>query len=142
MQELDEKDHCLVFDFGTEAAADLQDAAFLTATLRKSLEEAGIDVFHTLHHKFTGGGEGVTAVCIIGASCADIHTWPEHGTMVLRCFACGDKEQSVQEFFGSMIGHLLPRKVYEVQGRTIRTAIPDEIPSSWRLMHEIKQSRH
>ncbi len=131
-----EKDHCLLFCFDEADRLALQDEEDLLTLLRSSLQGAGIDVFNSVSHKFCGGGEGVTAVCIIGASCADIHTWPENNTLVLQCFACGDKEKEVGVFILSMIEHLLPTRVYSIPERSFYTAIPRIIPLTWQQIYE------
>ncbi len=136
IRDIYEHDTCLIFGFEPDESGKLADLDHMTHTLRISLDEAGIDVFGDLSHKFTGGGEGVTACNIIGASCADIHTWPENGILILRCFACGDKEHQVKAFISSMVTRLHPTIAYSISDRLIPSKMPKNIPATWTLLHE------
>ncbi len=86
--------------------------------LRGALEEAGFTVFNTAFKKFEGGGEGYTAVAIIGESSADIHTWPENGTAHIRLFYCDYTEDNAKkrDHFLDLVKQIFePTKVIEVE---------------------------
>lgn len=106
----------------------------LARALRDCLVAAEIPTFGGAHHKFPEGGGGVTAVQIIGASCADVHTWPEFGTAIVRCFACGDKDAQVERFVQHMLLKYRPQAPYEVSGREIPILLPHSIPEDWRAV--------
>jgi S-adenosylmethionine/arginine decarboxylase-like enzyme len=134
--ESDERDHCWIFGFDAEDAHKLRSEERLKRSLEKCLDSVHIDTYGSRSHKFIDGGAGVTSVTIIGASCADIHTWPEYGTLILRCFACGDKEHAVQAFLRHMLRAHNPAHAYEILGRAIKTQIPSEIPSDWVCVYQ------
>ncbi len=106
----------------------LRNSRKLANMLRGNLRGAGIETFTRCRKKFKGGGSGVTAGEIIGLSMADVHTWPEFSSLILRCFACGDKNAEVQEFFRLMRETLNPEHIYEFLGRDVHTSIPKVIP--------------
>ncbi|MDB5225478.1 MAG: S-adenosylmethionine decarboxylase [Candidatus Adlerbacteria bacterium] len=126
-----ERDHLWGF-YNCRDLLLLKSGRAIARSLKEYLQNAGIPTLAGAHHKFTDGGEGVTAVQIIGASCADVHTWPEFGTVVVRCFACGDKDKEVQKFLASMLSKFRPQDPYEIPDRNIPTSLPDAIPPNWR----------
>ncbi len=86
--------------------------------LRAVLEDAGFTVFGTAFKKFKGGGEGYTAVAIIGESSADIHTWPENGTAHIRLFYCDYTEDNARKrdrFLELMKDVFDPAEIVEVE---------------------------
>ena len=108
----------------------LQDPS-LHAAFGAYIREAGIDTFADAMYQFLGGGNGITSIWIVGASCADIHTWPEYGVAVIRCFACGDKEQHVATLLSKLILHFAPQEAYAIPERVFFTKPPAQVPPTW-----------
>ena len=103
----------------------------LDVQMVKVLHDSEIETFGNLSYKFPPPG-GVTAIVIVGASRADAHCWPEFGTCILGCFACGDKDAQMYKFLYGMMRHLRPKKTFEIPERIIYPYLPDPIPFTWR----------
>lgn len=125
--------------FGCEVSL-LKDTERIVHALKRSLQKARIDTYGGHSYKFLEGGEGVTAVEIVGASCADIHTWPEHASAVVRCFACGDKDVQVKDFVQHMLTYTSCEEAYEVPERIFYVEKPEIIPPTWILVSPLAQS--
>jgi S-adenosylmethionine/arginine decarboxylase-like enzyme len=110
----------------TKALADSN----LDIEMVKRLNDSGIETYRSIAHKFPRPG-GVTAVVIVGASRADAHCWPEFGTCMLGCFACGDKDKQMYDFLYRMIRYLRPRDTYEIPERVIYPYLPSQVPFTW-----------
>jgi len=117
--------------YGCVDSSQMKNGPRMLHALKRSLQEANIDTYGGLQYQFTEGGEGVTAVEIVGASCADVHTWPECGAAVVRCFACGDKEAQVRRFAQNIIRRLQPTEVYELPPQVLFVEKPMSVPQSW-----------
>ena len=67
------------------------DAAFIDAALRRSVDAAGATLLHIHLHEFSENG-GVSGVAVLAESHISIHTWPEWGYAALDVFMCGDTD--------------------------------------------------
>ena len=82
----------LLADLSGVPADRLRDSDGIMAHLKQALAAAGFHVVKELSHRFDGGGEGFTGVCILSESHAVIHTYPEFGYLALDVFSCGDAD--------------------------------------------------
>jgi|GEM_PF-4911072 len=107
--------------------------------LRDHLVMAGFECFGSICHKF---GPGVTAVVIIGASCADVHTWPEKGTAIVRIFYCqdhskhegGNNDAKSDAFLRLMLELFKPKVATELPRLDIPVEQPLGLPRGWRII--------
>ena len=67
----------------------LDDVGFLVGTLRGALRAAGATVCDVVSKRFVP--QGVTVVALLSESHASLHTYPEHGSVFLDVFTCGDR---------------------------------------------------
>lgn len=86
----------LILDFWD--CQQLDNLAFIEATLRTAINSAGATLLHIHLHHFTPNG-GVSGVAVLAESHISIHTWPERGYAALDIFMCGDTqpEKAVDE---------------------------------------------
>jgi S-adenosylmethionine/arginine decarboxylase-like enzyme len=85
----------------------------------KRIRRAGFQVLNDAFTKFEGAG-GYTHVVIIGESCIDVHTWPEHGTAHVRIFYCNftqDNTGKAERLLASFKELFEPSTVKEHAGR-------------------------
>ncbi len=123
--------------YGCGNAAALQDP-HLQQRLEKMLDESGFERFGSVSHKFGDEG-GVTALSIIGASNAAIHTWPEHGTAIVGLFYChdhgkhggGNNDVKAEKFEELMLSLLCPTRAFRLQTRAIPVLVPASLPTGW-----------
>jgi S-adenosylmethionine/arginine decarboxylase-like enzyme len=66
----------------------LSNKNFLTSTIFSSLFEGKMTLLDFLLHKFKGGGEGITAMAILGSSHLAVSTFPELGTLTINLQTC------------------------------------------------------
>lgn len=62
-------------------------------------------------HKFSGGGGGITAAQVLGASLLSLHTYPEHGILYIDIFSCEEFDyveafEYTKKYFNSQMGYL------------------------------------
>lgn len=66
----------------------IDDLAFVEATLRESVEAAGATLLCIKLHHFTQNN-GISGVAILAESHIAIHSWPEHNYTAIDIFMCG-----------------------------------------------------
>ncbi len=67
----------------------LDDEPALRATLLDALAETGLSVLDVMGKSFEP--QGVTLLALLAESHASIHTYPEHGSMFVDVFTCGER---------------------------------------------------
>ena len=80
----------LTFDivlYGCDASL-LSNKKFLALTIFSSILEGRMGLLDFLLHKFKGGGEGITAMAILGSSHLAVSTFPEFGTLTIDLQTC------------------------------------------------------
>lgn len=65
----------------------LNDEPALRTTLLEALNETGLSVLDVMGKRFEP--QGVTLLALLAESHASIHTYPEHGSMFVDVFTCG-----------------------------------------------------
>ncbi len=70
-------------------ASQLDEPAFIDATLRRAATAAGATILHGHFHHFTPNG-GVSGVVVLAESHISIHTWPERSFAAIDVFMCGE----------------------------------------------------
>ena len=80
----------LTFDivlYGCDASL-LSNKKFLAFTIFSSLLEGRMSLLDFVLYKFKGGGEGITAMAILGSSHLAVSTFPEFGTLTINLQTC------------------------------------------------------
>lgn len=77
--------HLIIDLYGAER---LDDLAYIEATMRHCVEEAGATLLHIHLHPFEPNG--VSGVAVLAESHISVHTWPDDHYAAFDVFMCGD----------------------------------------------------
>ena len=90
---------------GVEPAC-LRDAPALAGLLKEAALAAGLTALgEPVFHRFEDAGQGVTAFLLLAESHISLHTYPEHGLLLLDVLTCGDGDpDGVLELLSSRLG--------------------------------------
>jgi len=132
--------------YGCDASL-LSNERFLSLTVFSSLLEGRLKLLDFLFHKFEGGGEGITAMAILGSSHLAVSTFPEFGTLTIDLQACTGSPFNLfhtflRKFKPSHYEYtLLPTLTYLKRKKREEIVINDELIQSDELKTWLKQKR-
>lgn len=110
--------HLLADYFGVSPSL-LRNSRSLMGSLRRALVKEGFDIRESAHHKFAGGGRGVTGFFLLAQSHAAFHSYPEYGYLALDVYCCGS--HSPRAIALALRRALRPRRVeYSLRSRGAR----------------------
>ena len=75
----------------------LKDAFLIRRQVRGIILQNSMEVICTRCHRFTGRGNGVTAVFIVAESHLIVHTWPEKKLLNLDIFFCNFTKENASK---------------------------------------------
>lgn len=113
----------------------------LQQVLEGMLDISDFERFGGASYKFGGGG-GVTALAIIGASLAAFHTWPEHRSMIVNLFYChdhtrcsgGNNDAKAERFERCIVEYFKPGRIFRLPTRMIPVTNLAIVPAGWQEM--------
>lgn len=132
--------------YGCDASL-LSDKNFLTLTIFSSLLEGRMNLLDFILYKFKGGGEGITAMAILGSSHFAVSTFPEFGTLTIDLQTCSGSPFNLfhtflRKFKPSHYEYvLLPTLTYLKRKKREEVIISDDLIKNQELKEWLVQNK-